>query len=157
MDKEKLEAVSGILNVDASNVVNFKSKEVLKKIIYPVVQTCIYLLSSLLGLVFGHWENNQSSTYPYGPFMGTTRAYIWGPITLVGISSGNLILTLKTRKRFGLDKISAFGAVLTNLALSLVSFFLLYKLIENNSQAGNISAVTLYGVHKREEVSKNST
>ena len=156
MNKEKMEEVSNMLALESSDVIDSKVKRIFKGMIFPLIQVGFYLTSSLLGIVFGHWENNSQSTYPYGPFGGLARAYIWGPVALVGISSGNLALSVTTRKRIGLHTLVAVATVLVNLALSLTSFFLLYKYIETEPQSTFMGIVPLYNVHSREkpEVSK---
>ena len=63
MNKEKLEKVSKILDIEASEVIYSKKKRFYRRIIFSLVQVGFFLTSSLLSLPFGHWDS-KNSTYP---------------------------------------------------------------------------------------------
>ena len=149
MDKGKINEVSNLLDIESSNVVDSKVIRVLKRMIFPLIQTGFFITSSLLGLAFGYWEKAVSSEYPYGVFGEITRAYFWGPIALTSIGAGNLTLTIITRKKLGIERLLGVIVVLLNLGLSFLSFFLIYHSILGDTQGTSMTIVPKYNVHEK--------
>ena len=150
MDEDKLNEVSNLLDIESSGVVDSKIKRIFNRMIFPLIQTGFFLISSLLGLAFGYWEKASSSEYPYGVFGGLARAYFWGPIALIGVGAGNLTLTITTRKKLGIDKLFGVIVALLNLGISFLSFFLIYHSILGDLQGSSMATVPRYNVHERE-------
>ncbi len=141
MDREKLDEVSKILEIDSSEVIYSRRQIFYRRLIFSIIQAGFYLLSSLLGVVFGRWESAHS-TYPHS---GVQITYTWGTLTLFGIGSANLALSFATGKRLMKDRILMTFIVLLNLTLSIVSFFLIFKDVYTP-----LSAVILYNVFEKD-------
>ncbi len=150
MNEEKLEEVSGLLEMQSSSIVGSKTKRTLRRMVFPLIQAGFFISSSLLGLAFGYWEKVSSTEYPYGIFGGISRANFWGSITLVGLGGGNLTLTITTKNKLGIDKLLGVIIPLINLGISFLSFFLIYHSVLGDQQ-GTMTMVPMYNVHEREE------
>ena len=149
MNKEKIQEVSEMLNIESSEVIESKIKRFFRKMTFPFIQVGFYLFSSLSGLVFGYWENEKPSIYPWG-FI--PRVFFLGPLLILGTNTGNAVLSIKTNNRYGLNKERKIGVVLLNIVFSFISFFIFYGLIENISDKLNspcFSVEYYYGVYSK--------
>lgn len=146
MNKEKIDEVGELLEVDRSDIKISKINQIWKKITFPIIQASNFILLSILGLLFGLWENHIPSGYPYsGPFK---RIYTLGiPITL-GLNSGNVFLSMKKLKESRLKKLHGVLIVIFNIIISVASFFLLYLIIED---VPRFSGVVEYGTFKHQK------
>ena len=142
MNKEKLEEVGELLEVVSSDIKESKFKAFIKRFTFPLAQIAFFTISSISGVLLGFWEKQIHPGYPYSSF---TRIYRASIPTLLIIHSGNTLLSLKTRKRFGFSNFQVIFTVIINLILSTISFFLLYQLLADQVLGLNI----LYGSYRK--------
>ncbi len=141
MNKEKINEVGELLEVDTSDIKETKFKTIMKKLTYPLVQITFFLITSISGVLFGYWENRVPSGYPYASF---TRIYRAGIPTILIIHSGNAVFSTKTHRKFGLSKFHAILIIILNIVISIASFVLLYIAIENVPHFSGIVAYDTY-------------
>lgn len=129
MNKEKINKVGELLEVDYSEINETKRKWVRKKLIFPIVQISNFILSSISGTLFGFWENQKPSGYPYSG--GLHRVFTLGILTFLGLNTGNIIISKKSYKHAGSKAIYSILIVFMNLIVSAAGFVLLYIAVEN--------------------------
>ncbi len=129
MNKEKINEVGELLDVDYSEIKESKVKQIRKKLIFPIVQLSNFIFTSISGALFGFWENKANSSYPYSSLI--PRIYGLGILTILGLNTGNAIISKKIYKNAGLKKTYTILIVFLNLIVSAASFVLLYIAIEN--------------------------
>jgi len=129
MNKEILEEVGKLLDVDSSEIKESKIKQIWRKLTFPLVQISSFILSLISGVLFGYWENQIPSTYPYGGFV--PRVHSIGILTILGLNTGNIIFSTINHKKSGLRTLHTILIVFLNVAISIAGFFLLYHAIES--------------------------
>lgn len=144
MNKEKINEVGELLEVDHSEIKKSKVTQIWRNITFPIIQASNFILSSILGLLFGFWENKIPSGYPYsGPFK---RIYTFGIPIILSLNSGNVIFSFKKFEKSRLKKSHAILIVILNIVISIASFFLLYIVIEN---VPPLTGAVEYNTYKR--------
>ena len=129
MNKKKINEVGELLDVNHSEIKKPKTKQIRKIITFPIIQASNFILSSILGLLFGFWENKVPSGYPYNAPL--KRIYTFGIPVILSLNIGDVILSSKNYKKSGLKKFHAILIIILNIVISIASFVLLYIAIEN--------------------------
>ena len=143
MNKERINEVGDLLEIDTSDIKESKFKVFIKRFTFPLVQIAFFIVSTLSGTLLGYWEKQIQLGYPFTPI---TRIYRAGIPTLLIIHSGNTLFSIKTRKKFGFSNFQTISMIIINLILSAISFFVLYKVVTTNPALGG---TVRYGSYNR--------
>ena len=147
INKEHLEEVGNLVDIDPSDIKKNKSKKRHGYLIFYFIQSFVFLLSSLLGYLFVLWEKSKASGYPYTNFPRYTTL---GTISLLTLHGGNTGYGYFHKKRYNLRFVEAYPAIFVNLIVSFVAFFLIYKALYQSTP--NFGVTTLYGVFEKRKV-----
>lgn len=129
LNKEKLDETGKVLNVDSSDIQKSKSKQILKKLIFPLVQVSTIILSATSGALLGYLEKKEPSGYPYA--WDFPKIYFFGPMALLGFSTGNILISSKNYKKTGLRGTSASIIVFLSIVISVASLVFIYMAVQN--------------------------
>lgn len=151
MKKEKITEVGELLEIDNSDMKVSKTKMLIKRFTYPLVQISFFIVSSISGILLGYWEKQIQGGYPY---TASPRVYRAGLPTILLIHSGNAVFSIKTRKKFGLLNFQIIISVLMNLILSFLSYYFLYQYIAKQEI---FCMAILYGSYDRKRNRKNQS
>ena len=143
MKKEKINEVGELLEINASDIRESKTRTFIKRFTYPLAQIAFFIVSSISGILLGFWEKQIQNGYPY---TSSPRVFRAGLPTILLIHSGNAVFSTKTRKKFGLLNFQIIITVFMNLILSFLSFYFLYQYI---SKQEIFCISTLYGSYKK--------
>ena len=117
------------MDVVPSGIQKSKLKQIWKKLTYPLNQLSFFSLTLVSGILLGYWESQIQIGYPFNQI---TRIYRAGIPTILLIHSGNTLLSIKTRKKYGISNIQTVSIVIINLIVSAISFFLIYSFMDRN-------------------------
>ena len=129
MNKERLDETGQLLNVDSSDIKESKSKQIWKKLIFPLVQVSTIILSAISGALLGYWGKKEPSGYPYAWVF--PKIYFFGPIALLGFSTVNILISSKNYKKIGLRGVYAIIIVFLSIVISVASLVFTYMAVQN--------------------------
>ncbi|QEE16167.1 hypothetical protein DSAG12_01996 [Promethearchaeum syntrophicum] len=128
MDEKRIDEIGEKLNVNSSEIKKRKSPNWFKKHSFWIINITNFVLSSLLGIIFGLFEQSYQSFYPF-----QTKNAKMG---LLGVSSVNLtngILTILQKSNSISKKIQRILIFSMNLILSLIGYWVFYSLSASSS------------------------
>jgi len=146
INEDHLEEVGDLVDVDPTVIKQQKRKKLHGYLIHYIVQVFVLLLSSLMGYLFVLWEYSDRSTYPYGII---SRHTILGSIGLFTLHGGNTVHSYFHKKRYKRRFVEIYPAVLVNLIISFISFFMIFNVLYQDPFIP-LGITTAYGVFNSE-------
>ncbi|MHA1621220.1 MAG: hypothetical protein ACTSVO_03685 [Candidatus Heimdallarchaeaceae archaeon] len=123
INEDHLEEVGDLVDVDPTEIKKKTRKKLHGYIIHYSVQVFVLLLSSLMGYLFVLWEHSHRSGYPYEV---TLNNGFLGSLSLFAVHGGNAVHSTFHKKRYSLSKVEVYPAMIVNLILSFISFFVIF-------------------------------
>lgn len=150
MNKENIEQVGKLVDVDPADIKQKKRKKIIGYFIHYFVQVFVLLLSSLMGYLFLLWEHSDRSGYPYTSFGSNLRHISLGPISLIALHGGNAVHSYFHKKKYNRRFVEVYPAILVNLIISFISFFMIFNALYQDPFVP-FGIVVEYGVFRKEE------
>lgn len=150
INEDQLEEVGDLVDVDPYDIKQKKKKKLHGILIHYCIQIFVFLFSSLMGYLFVLWEHSDRSGYPYG-FI--PRYMTLGSVSLLTLHGGNAAQSYFHKKRYELNFIEVFPAVIVNLIISFISFFMIYVAFYQEPFYG-FGVVPAYGVFEKDKSKK---
>ena len=151
IDNKKIDDIGEKLNVNSSEINLSKSPNWFKKHILWMINGTNFILSSLLGIIFG-----LTSSFPSYPYTCIFDMYKMNcGILSINIVNG-IITIIPSRKNFNLNRIVRIGIVFLNLIVSItisnIIFFLIISKLTPSQN--NLTEAVLYNVYKSPAIIK---
>ena len=145
INEDKLEKVGDLVDVDPTDIKQKKRKKLHGYLIHYLVQVFVLLLSSLMGYLFVLWEHSDRSGYPYTSLSPFLRHTYLGSISLLTLHGGNAAHSYFQKKRYNLSFVEVYPAILVNLIISFISFFMIFNALYQEPFYG-LGVLPAYGV-----------
>lgn len=149
MNNKKIDEIGEKLNVNSSEIEPTKSPNWFKKNSLWMIHTTNFVLSSLMGLIFGLISLNDpymiTGTYPYMHINSNRYKAFWG---VISINLVNGIITIPQKRYFNLGRMIRIGIFILNFIVSLTLSHFIYNSLISLIPPQSLGYTPLYSVYK---------